>query len=67
MLRMDVSGDPFPETQTPVFMAQMKHVVFRPYWDVPDSIVQREMPPQIRAKPAFSHEESPGAGQRQEG
>jgi murein L,D-transpeptidase YcbB/YkuD len=54
MLRMDVIvGRSFPETQTPVFMAQMKHVVFRPYWDVPDSIVQREMLPQIRAKPAF--------------
>jgi L,D-transpeptidase YcbB len=54
MLRMDVIvGRSFPETQTPVFMAQMKHVVFRPYWDVPDSIVRREMLPQIRAKPAF--------------
>jgi murein L,D-transpeptidase YcbB/YkuD len=54
MLRMDVIvGRSFPETQTPVFMAQMRHVVFRPYWDVPDSIVQREMLPQIRAKPAF--------------
>ena len=54
MLRMDVIvGRSFPETQTPVFMAQMKHVVFWPYWDVPDSIVQREMLPQIRAKPAF--------------
>jgi L,D-transpeptidase YcbB len=54
MLRIDVIvGRSFPETQTPVFVAQMKHVVFRPYWDVPDSIVQREMLPQIRAKPAF--------------
>jgi hypothetical protein len=41
MLRMDVIvGRSFPETQTPVFMAQMKHVVFWPYWDVPDSIVR---------------------------
>jgi murein L,D-transpeptidase YcbB/YkuD len=31
----------------------MRYVVFRPYWDVPDSIVQQEMLPQIRANPRF--------------
>lgn len=54
MLRMDVIvGQDFPETQTPVFLAEMKYVVFQPYWDVPDTIVQREMLAQIRGNPRF--------------
>jgi len=54
MLKMDVIiGQSYPETQTPVFLAEMKYVVFRPYWDVPDSIVQREMLPEIRSHPRF--------------
>jgi murein L,D-transpeptidase YcbB/YkuD len=31
----------------------MRYVVFRPYWDVPESIVQLEMLPQILANPGF--------------
>jgi murein L,D-transpeptidase YcbB/YkuD len=54
MLKMDVIvGQSYPETRTPVFLAEMKYVVFRPYWDVPDSIVQREMLPAIRSNPGF--------------
>ena len=54
MLKMDVIvGQSYPETQTPVFLAEMKYIVFRPYWDVPDSIVQREMLPSIRSDPDF--------------
>jgi murein L,D-transpeptidase YcbB/YkuD len=54
MLRMDVIvGQSFPETRTPIFLAEMRYVVFRPFWDVPESIVQREMLPQIRAIPLF--------------
>jgi murein L,D-transpeptidase YcbB/YkuD len=54
MLRMDVIvGQYFPETQTPVFLAEMKYVVFQPYWDVPDTIVQREMLAEIRGNPRF--------------
>lgn len=53
-LRMDVIvGQSFPETQTPVFLAEMKYVVFRPYWDVPDTILQREMLPEIRGNRGF--------------
>jgi murein L,D-transpeptidase YcbB/YkuD len=66
VLRMDVIvGQSFPETQTPVFLAEMKYVVFRPYWDVPDSIVQKEMLPQILANPGFlkrNHLELVGGG-----
>jgi murein L,D-transpeptidase YcbB/YkuD len=54
MLMMDVIvGQSYPETRTPVFLAEMKYVVFRPYWDVPDTIVQREMLPAIREDPGF--------------
>jgi murein L,D-transpeptidase YcbB/YkuD len=57
MLKMDVIvGQSYPETQTPVFLADMKYVVFRPYWDVPDSIVEREMLPAIRDNPRFLDE-----------
>jgi murein L,D-transpeptidase YcbB/YkuD len=54
MLKMDVIvGQSYPETRTPVFLAEMKYVVFKPYWDVPDTIVQREMLPAIREDPGF--------------
>ena len=57
MLKMDVIvGQSYPETQTPVFLAEMKYVVFRPYWDVPDSIVEREMLPAMRVNPRFLEE-----------
>ena len=54
LLRMDVIvGQAFPHTRTPVFVADMKFVVFRPYWDVPFNIVQREILPNIRNKPNY--------------
>jgi len=54
ILRMDVIvGQRFPPTRTPVFVADMKYVIFRPYWDVPDSILQRELLPDIRLSPGF--------------
>ena len=54
ILQMDVIvGRTFLRTQTPVFVADMRDVVFRPYWDVPYSITQREMLPAIRANPAY--------------
>jgi len=33
--------------QTPVFSADMKYVVFRPYWDVPVSIERAELVPKL--------------------
>ncbi|HET9794469.1 MAG TPA: L,D-transpeptidase family protein [Thermoanaerobaculia bacterium] len=35
-------------TQTPVFAAEMTHVVLRPYWNVPLGILRREILPDIR-------------------
>jgi murein L,D-transpeptidase YcbB/YkuD len=54
MLQMDVIvGKTYPRTQTPVFEANMRYLVFRPYWDVPASILRNEMLPKIRANPAY--------------
>jgi murein L,D-transpeptidase YcbB/YkuD len=35
------------ETPTPVFSSKMTHLVFSPYWNVPDSILTNEMLPQL--------------------
>ena len=35
------------EHQSPVLMADMKYVVFRPYWEVPAGILQNEIVPRI--------------------
>jgi len=54
ILQMDVIvGRTYPSTQTPVFAADMKYVIFRPYWDVPYSITRRELLPAIRRNPDY--------------
>jgi murein L,D-transpeptidase YcbB/YkuD len=54
ILQMDVIvGRTFPRMRTPVFAADMKSVLFRPYWDVPHSITIQEMLPKIRANPDY--------------
>ena len=54
ILQMDVIvGRTYPHMQTPVFEADMRYVVFRPYWDVPYSITRDEMLPKIRANPGY--------------
>src|SRR6185312_7213549 len=54
ILQMDVIvGRTFPKLRTPVFAADLKYVVFRPYWDIPYSITQKEMLPELRRKPDF--------------
>ena len=35
-------------TRTPVFMGEMKHLIFLPYWNVPKSILQKEIIPILR-------------------
>lgn len=39
--------------KTPVFSSEMKFVVFRPYWDVPTDIQEREMVPKIQKDRAY--------------
>ena len=34
--------------QTPVFLDEMKHLIFQPYWNVPKSILQKEILPILR-------------------
>jgi len=38
-------------TQTPVFADLMKYIVFRPYWNIPPSIVRSEVAPGIAKDP----------------
>lgn len=40
-------------TQTPVFADQMEYVIFRPYWNVPASILRNELLPVIRRDAAY--------------
>ncbi|MGB8326975.1 MAG: L,D-transpeptidase family protein, partial [Steroidobacteraceae bacterium] len=54
MLRMKVIvGRTYSETKTPVFVADMRYLVFRPYWDVPPSILSKELLPKILADPSW--------------
>ena len=54
MLTMNVIvGRTFPSQNTPVFAADMRYVVLRPYWDVPPSIVREEFLGRLRADPAW--------------
>lgn len=40
-------------TQTPVLAEEMEHVIFRPYWNVPSSIVRQEILPALRRNPDY--------------
>lgn len=54
ILQMDVIvGRTFPRARTPVFVADMTSVLFRPYWDVPRSIALREELPKMRAHAGY--------------
>ena len=44
--------------QTPVFASQIKSVIFRPYWDVPSSILRAELIPHFEKDPLYFHENS---------
>jgi len=35
-------------TRTPVFVEEMEHLIFQPYWNVPKSILQKEILPILR-------------------
>ena len=54
ILQMNVIvGSAFKGRQTPVFAADMRYVVLHPYWDVPRSILVKELLPAIQANPAW--------------
>jgi murein L,D-transpeptidase YcbB/YkuD len=39
--------------ETPVLMAEMEHLVFRPYWDIPPEILRNEIEPKVDADPEY--------------
>lgn len=54
LLQMNVIvGKTFPTHNTPVFAADMRYVVIRPYWDVPSTILHNEFLAKIRANPGW--------------
>ncbi len=40
-------------TRTPVLVEQMEYVIFRPYWNVPTSILKQEILPALRRAPDY--------------
>ncbi len=42
-----VVGKVVGEHQTPVFTHEMKYLIFRPYWNVPISIIKKELTPHL--------------------
>jgi len=40
-----------PKNRTPIFSDEMEHVVFNPYWNVPESILLKELLPAVRRNP----------------
>jgi murein L,D-transpeptidase YcbB/YkuD len=40
-------------TQTPIFVEEMRDVIFRPYWNVPRSILRHEILPAIARDPGY--------------
>jgi len=41
------------KTETPLFVGQMRYLEFNPYWNVPRSILEKEMLPKIARNPAY--------------
>jgi len=39
--------------QTPVFTAELRYLVFSPYWNIPDSILNNEILPLLEKKPDY--------------
>ncbi len=50
---MDVIVGRALDTQTPVFVEEMREVIFRPYWNVPRSILRNEILPMVERDPDY--------------
>lgn len=48
-----IVGEAYRRKRTPVFISEMRYIVFRPYWDVPASILRNEMLAPMRADPGY--------------
>jgi L,D-transpeptidase YcbB len=53
VFRMPVVVGKALNTRTPVFMDEMRYVVFSPYWNVPPSIARNEIIPALRKDPGY--------------
>jgi L,D-transpeptidase YcbB len=48
-----IVGAEYEDRATPVFSDSMQYVIFRPYWNVPDSIAAKEIYPKIDQDPGY--------------
>ncbi|MBI4487198.1 MAG: L,D-transpeptidase family protein, partial [Acidobacteria bacterium] len=55
---MDVIVGRALSTETPVFLEEMREVIFRPYWNVPRSILRNEILPRIERDPDYLRREN---------
>ncbi len=51
-----IVGSALDEHETPIFVADMKYLVFRPYWNVPYSIAVKELLPKFDIDPYYLYE-----------
>ena len=48
-----IVGAEFEDRNTPAFSDSMQYVVFRPYWNATDSIMEKELWPKVESDPTF--------------
>jgi len=48
-----IVGAEFEDRNTPAFSDSMRYVVFRPYWNATDSIMEKELWPKVESDPTF--------------
>jgi murein L,D-transpeptidase YcbB/YkuD len=48
-LYMKVVVGKYPDNQTPILLEQMRYLEFMPFWNIPKSILDKEIGPKIRA------------------
>ena len=53
LLTMPVVVGKALDTQTPVLQEDLRHLIFRPYWNVPRSIVRGEILPALNRRPDY--------------
>jgi len=52
-LYMKVVVGKYPDNQTPILWEQMRYLEFMPFWNIPKSILDKEIAPKIRASGSF--------------
>jgi L,D-transpeptidase YcbB len=53
-----IVGEAYGHHDTPVFMGNLRYVVFRPAWEVPPDIAENEIIPAMRRDPAYAAREN---------